>query len=88
MEPLDEQDMPASLQRDLDAYRKGLAEHVSYLDCLWCELYGSINSAQWSGEISEAQAAACGRSICSEADKIFLFQKVLWYDKQGRVWAC
>lgn len=35
---------------------KGLAENVSYLDCLWCELYGSSNSAQWSGEISEAQA--------------------------------
>ena len=56
LEPLDEQDMPASLQRDLDSYRKGMAENVSYLDCLWCELYGSINSAQWSGEISEAQA--------------------------------
>ena len=56
LEPLDEQDLPASLRRDLDAYREGLAEHVSYLDCLWCELYGSINSAQWSGEISEAQA--------------------------------
>ena len=56
LEPLDEQDLPASLQRDLDACRKGLAENVSYLDCLWCELYGSINSAQWSGEISETQA--------------------------------
>ena len=56
LEPLNEQDLPASLQRDLDAYRKGLAENVSYLDCLWCELYGSINSAQWSGEISEDQA--------------------------------
>ena len=56
LEPLDEQDMPASLQRDLDSYRKGMAENVSYLDCLWCELYGSINSAQWSGEISEDQA--------------------------------
>lgn len=55
-EPLDEPDLPASLQRDLDAYRKGLAEHVSYLDFLWCELHGSINSAQWSGEISEDQA--------------------------------
>lgn len=56
LEPLDEQDLPASLQRDLDAYQKGLAENVSYLDCLWCELYGSINSAQWSGEVSEDQA--------------------------------
>ena len=56
LEPLDEPDLPASLQRDLDAYQKGLAEHVPYLDCLWCELYASINSAQWSGEISEDQA--------------------------------
>lgn len=56
LESLDEPNLPASLQRDLDAYQKGLEENVSYLDCLWCELYGSINSAQWSGEISEAQA--------------------------------
>ena len=54
--PADNPEPPASFQRDLDAYRKGLAEHVSYPDCLWCELYDSSNSAQWSGEISEAQA--------------------------------
>ena len=27
-----------------------------HLDCLWDELYGSINANQWGGEISPAQA--------------------------------
>ena len=34
------------LQRDLDAYREGLENGSSLLDCLWCELYSSINAAQ------------------------------------------
>ena len=38
--------LPGYLQRDLDAYRKGLAENSTLLDCLWCELYGSINGAE------------------------------------------
>lgn len=41
-----EHGLPEYLQHDLDAYKKGLKEGVSYLDCLWGELYGSINSAQ------------------------------------------
>ena len=38
--------LPGYLQHDLDAYKKGLKEHSSLLDCLWGELYGSINIAQ------------------------------------------
>ena len=38
--------LPAYLQHDLDAYRKGLAENSTLLDCLWGELYGSINGAE------------------------------------------
>ena len=41
-----EKGLPGYLQRDLDAYKKGMAEGSSLLDCLWCELYGSINGAE------------------------------------------
>ena len=29
---------------------------MTYLDCLWDELYGSINANQWGWEISKEQA--------------------------------
>ena len=38
--------LPPYLQHDLDAYKEGLANNSSLLDCLWCELYGSINGAE------------------------------------------
>ena len=38
--------LPEYLQHDLDEYKKGLKEHSSLLDCLWGELYGSINIAE------------------------------------------
>ena len=38
--------LPGYLQKDLDAYKRGLAEGSSLIDCLWCELYGSINGAE------------------------------------------
>ena len=38
--------LPEYLQRDLDAYKKGLVENSTLLDCLWGELYGSINGAE------------------------------------------
>lgn len=38
--------LPEYLQHDLDAYKEGLKNGSSLLDCLWCELYGSINCAQ------------------------------------------
>ena len=37
--------LPEYLQHDLDAYKEGLKNHSSLLDCLWGELYGSINLA-------------------------------------------
>lgn len=37
--------LPEYLQHDLDAYKEGLKNHSSLLDCLWGELYGSINIA-------------------------------------------
>ena len=38
--------LPAYLQHDLDAYKKGLKNKSPLLDCLWGELYGSINIAE------------------------------------------
>ncbi len=41
-----EQGLPPYLQQDLDAYKEALIHGSSLLDCLWCELYGSINAAE------------------------------------------
>lgn len=40
--------LPEYLQHDLDAYKEGLRTHSSLIDCLWGELYGSINLAEIS----------------------------------------
>lgn len=40
--------LPEYLQHDLDAYKNGLKTHSTLLDCLWGELYGSINMAEIS----------------------------------------
>ena len=37
--------LPAYLQHDLDAYKEGLKSRSPLMDCLWGELYGSINAA-------------------------------------------
>ena len=58
--------LPPYLQHDLDAYKEGLAEGSSLLDCLWGELYGSINIA----EIND------GAITHEHAD--YLRQKFLW----------
>ncbi|MBO5938925.1 MAG: helix-turn-helix transcriptional regulator [Clostridia bacterium] len=58
--------LPTYLQHDLDMYKKGLEDNSSLLDCLWGELYGSINMA----EISEG-------SISAEHAN-YLRQKYLW----------
>lgn len=41
-----EQGLPGYLQHDLDAYKEGLKNGSSIMDCLWGELYGSINIAE------------------------------------------
>lgn len=38
--------LPTYLQHDLDAYKEGLENGSTLIDCLWGELYGSINLAQ------------------------------------------
>ena len=58
--PLDqsylEKGLPKYLQHDIDALIEGLAQHVTHLDCLYDELYGSINSAEVDLLISTEQA--------------------------------
>ena len=58
--------LPSYLQHDLDAFKEGLTEGSSLLDCLWSELYGSINIA----EINE------GAITPEHAD--YLRNKFLW----------
>ena len=43
--------LPDYLQHDLDAYKDGLKSHSGLMDCLWGELYGSINMAEISDGI-------------------------------------
>jgi len=38
--------LPDCLQHDLDAFKEGVRMKSSLLDCLWGELYGSINGAE------------------------------------------
>ena len=45
-ERLYEHGLPVYLQHDLDAFKDGLENGSTLMDCLWCELYGSINIAQ------------------------------------------
>ena len=43
-----EHGLPDYLQHDLDAYKDALKMRSSLMDCLWGELYGSINMAEIS----------------------------------------
>lgn len=49
--------LPDYLQHDLDAYKEGLKKRSTLLDCLWGELYGSINMAQISDSVITAEHA-------------------------------
>lgn len=48
--------LPGYLQLSIDNLLQGELEQVHYLDCLYDDLYGSINSAQWGGDISMERA--------------------------------
>ena len=58
--------LPEYLQHDLDANKEGLKTGSTLMDCLWGELYGSINIA----EINEG-------AITPEHAE-YLRQKYLW----------
>lgn len=51
-----EYSLPKYLKDDIEALIKGREENSSVLDCLWCEVYGSINSALYSYEITDSEA--------------------------------
>ena len=51
-----ELDLPEDLEKSIANYLQGEAEHSSVLDCLWGELYGSINADFWGGRITDEQA--------------------------------
>lgn len=46
-----EQGLPDYLQHDLEAYKEGMKTNSNIMDCLWGELYGSINMAEISDGI-------------------------------------
>ena len=61
--------LPEYLQHDLDANKEGLKTHSSLLDCLWGELYGSIN------------LAAITEGVITPEHADYLRQKFLFGDK-------
>lgn len=58
--PLDpgylEADLPEDLKNAIAEYLQGEAAQSALLDCLWDEVYGSINANLWGGRITAAQA--------------------------------
>ena len=61
-ERLYEYGLPGYLQNDLDAFKDGLGNGSTLMDCLWGELYGSINIA----EINEGGYHARTRRLSAE----------------------
>lgn len=49
--------LPDYLQHDLNEFKIGLKNNSSILDCLWGELYGSINMAEISDGIITSEQA-------------------------------
>lgn len=64
--------MPADLQKAIQDYLEGVRTQVTYLDCLWDELYGSINANQWGWEISKEQADYLRAKYLFEQEEPFL----------------
>ena len=52
-----EQGIPGYLQHDLDVYKEGLKNGSSIMDCLWGELYGSINIAEINDKVITTEHA-------------------------------
>lgn len=48
--------LPEDLQKAILDYVRGEKEHSTLLDCLWGELYGSINANQCDNTITKEQA--------------------------------
>lgn len=48
--------LPQYLKNDIAAFEEGVRNKSTLIDCLWSEVYGSINSAYYDNEISREQA--------------------------------
>lgn len=70
--PLDrsylERGLPPYLREDIEHLKAGIAENCSFLDCLYDEVIGSINSAFWDDEISKEQAQYLRKKYLGEDD--------------------
>ncbi len=55
-QPIDEKTLPVYLKKDLEEWKNRNETNKTIWDCLWGELYGSINSAQYDNEISKEDA--------------------------------
>jgi hypothetical protein len=49
--------LPEFLRNDIDALVRGYENNSTLLDCLYCEVQGSINAAFYNGQITEREAA-------------------------------
>jgi uncharacterized circularly permuted ATP-grasp superfamily protein len=49
--------LPPYLQNDLRSLEEGIKNNSTLLDCLYDEVYGSINAAYWDREITFDEAA-------------------------------
>lgn len=47
--------LPKYLEEDIERLKEGVKNNSSLLDCLICEVQGSINSAYVDGKITEEQ---------------------------------
>lgn len=56
MEIVDEEKLPAYLVHDIEEWKNKTEKNRHIWDCLWGELYGNINSAQWDNVITKEQA--------------------------------
>ena len=51
-----ERSLPEFLRNDIIALKEGYKNNSSLLDCLYCEVQGSINAAFYSNQITQAEA--------------------------------
>ena len=63
-----ESNLPPDIQKAIREYLEGEQKKVSYLDCLWCELYGSSHANQWGGRITIEQADYLRSKYLYDAD--------------------
>lgn len=49
--------LPEYLQHDLNEYKRALKEGSNLMDCLWSELYGSINVAEFTDGVITSEHA-------------------------------